>query len=89
MSNSNGVRSDRLERLLLRTKADKAAIAEERVRLQKQREKEAARLALLIGTALVRQAEKAADLRTMLIHVLRTADLDEPARKFLAQKEWL
>jgi hypothetical protein len=53
MSNKKGNNNDRVDALLRREAALKAAIAEEKVRQQKRAEKERARLASVIGECLL------------------------------------
>jgi len=89
MPSGDEIRSSRLKSFLEREKAVKAAIAEERVRLLKRRERTAARIAAIIGSVLVRHAESASDFRLMIMHVLRSAELTEAERNFLTRQGWL
>ncbi len=90
MPNSLGGKdSSRIDLLRQREAALKAAIATEKVRQQKRREKEAAREAAVIGEALTGHARQSPDFRLMLKQVLGTAELRESDRAFLAQKGWL
>jgi hypothetical protein len=81
--------SDKLAALRNREAALKQAIAIEQVRLQKKREKERARLALIVGEALARYAERTPDFRLMLQQVLQSAELRDTDRAFLAANGWL
>jgi hypothetical protein len=75
--------------LLKREAALKAAIAEEKVRQQKARERVDAREFACVGEALVRYAGQSPEFRTMLRQVLPTAVTDEKARRFLQERGWL
>ncbi len=79
----------RLEALRKKEAALRAAIATERVRQQKRKEKEDARLFSIVGAALVQNAAKAPDFQLMLKQVLRAADMRDTDRAFLAGKGWL
>ncbi len=81
--------SDRLAALRNREAALKQAIENERVRLQKRREKDRARLASIIGEALTHYAEQTPDFRLMLQQVLQSAELRDTDRAFLAANGWL
>ena len=85
-ANSN---SSRIDALRKREAALKAAIAAERVRQQKRREKDDARVFAVVGEALARYAEGSPDFRLMLKQVLQSADLRDTDRAFLAGKGWL
>ena len=78
----------RLEALLRKQDTLKAALAEARLQQQRRQEKEAARIAAIVGAALVRAAETSQSLKTMLTQVLQTADLSESERKYLNRKGW-
>jgi len=86
-NNSNG--NDRIGALLRREAALKAAIAAEKVRQQKRKEKNDARVFSIIGEALTRQAERSPDFRLMLRQVLQSAELRDAERAFLAANGWL
>ena len=79
----------KLDDLLRREQALKAAIATEKVRQQKKREKEDARLFSIVGEALVKNAAQSPDFQLMLKQVLQSAALRESDRDFLAGKGWL
>jgi hypothetical protein len=81
--------STKLETLRKREAALKAAIAAEKVRQLKRREKDDARLFAVIGEALTLYARQSADFRLMLKQVLGTAELSDTNRAFLAGKGWL
>jgi hypothetical protein len=85
MANDNG----KLETLRRREAALKAAIAAEKVRQQKKREKDEAHEASVIGEALLRYSRQMPDFRLMLKQVLATAELSDSNRAFLAGKGWL
>ncbi len=79
----------RLEALRQREAALKAAIAAEKVRQQKRKEKNDARVFSIIGEALARYAEQSADFRLMLKQVLQSAELRDADRTFLGANGWL
>ena len=83
------IANERLEALHKREAILKTAIAQERVRLQKRNEKDAERVASVIGGALVRYAEKASDFRLMISQVLQSAELTDSDRSFLKKRGWL
>jgi len=86
MTSSDNTRLDALRK---REVALKAAIAAEHIRQQKREEKERARLATLIGTALIDEAEHQPDLALTLRHILKTVQFDERGKKFLEDRGWL
>jgi hypothetical protein len=79
----------RLEALRQREAALKTAIAAEKVRQQKRRERNDARVFSIIGEALARYAEQSPDFRLMLKQVLQSAELHDGDRAFLAGNGWL
>lgn len=81
--------SDRLEALRRKEAALKEAIAEEKVRQQKRKEKEDARLFSVLGEALTYYATQSPDFKLMLKQVLQSAELRDTDRAFLAGKGWL
>jgi hypothetical protein len=81
--------SSKLDALRKREAALREAIAAEKVRQQKRREKDEAREAAVIGEALVRYAGQSSDFRLMLKQVLQSAELRDGDRAFLAGKGWL
>lgn len=87
----NGSQSggDKLEALRKREAALKAAIAAEKVRQLKRKEKDDARVFAVVGEALARYAEQSPDFRLMLKQVLQAAELRDTDRAFLAGKGWL
>jgi len=90
MPNNFGDKNNsRIDLLRQREAAVRAAIAAEKVRQQKRRDKDVAREAAVIGEALVRHAGQSADFGLMLKQVLGTAELRESDRAFLALKGWL
>jgi alpha-D-ribose 1-methylphosphonate 5-triphosphate synthase subunit PhnG len=89
MGQTNG---NKLDALRKREAALKAAIAEEQVRQQKRREKDRARLAAIVGEALLEEAARLPDFEALLKQTLRSAESlrrDERARQFLAGMGWL
>lgn len=83
--NGNG----KLDALRRREASLRAAIAAERVREQKRKEKENARLFSIVGQALVESAAKNPDtLGLMVRQVLQASELRETDRAFLAGKGW-
>jgi hypothetical protein len=88
--NGNSVSGNaKIETLLKREAALKAAIAEEKVRQQKAKERVEAREFATVGEALVRYAGQSPEFKTMLRQVLPTAVTDERARRFLQERGWL
>jgi hypothetical protein len=88
MVNAN-LANTKLDALRRREEALKAAIAEEKVRQQKRKEKEDARLFSVLGEALTHYAAQSPDFKLMLKQVLQSADLRDTDRAFLAGKGWL
>ena len=80
---------DKLQSLRKKEAMLRAAIAAEKVRQQKRREKEAAREAAVIGEALLLHAKQSPEFRLMLNQVLQSAQLRETDRSFLAGAGWL
>jgi hypothetical protein len=81
--------NEKLESLRRKEAALKAAIATEKVRQQKRKEKEDARLFSIVGEVLVKNAAQSPDFQLMLKQVLQSAALRETDRVFLAAKAWL
>jgi len=88
MGNASG-NIDKLEALRKREAAVKAAIAAEKVRQQKRKEKNDARVFAVVGEALTRYAEQSPEFRLMLTQVLQSAELRDADRVFLAGNGWL
>jgi hypothetical protein len=84
---SNG--NSKLEALHKREAALKEAIAVEKVRQQKRKEKIDTRVFAIIGEALTHYAERTPDFRLMLGQVLQSAELRDTDRAFLAANGWL
>ncbi len=90
MASDHGTNGNvRLEALRQREAALKAAIAAEKVRQQKRKEKMDARVFAIVGEALTRYAERSPDFRLMLRQVLQSAELRDTERAFLAANGWL
>jgi hypothetical protein len=86
MKSGNG----KIDALLRREAALKAAIAEEKVRQQKREEKEDARLHAIVGAALLQNAKQFPDFELMLKGVLaKSTLLTEGETKLLRAKGWL
>lgn len=85
-SETNGYR---LETLRKREQALRAKIAAEKVRQQKRKAKDDARVFQIVGEALTRYAGQSPEFRLMLKQVLESAALRETERAFLAGKGWL
>jgi hypothetical protein len=81
--------SDKLEALRKRESTLRAAIAVEKVRQQKRRARDDARVYAVVGEALALHAAKSADFRLMLTQVLQSSELSDSDRSFLAKKGWL
>jgi hypothetical protein len=79
----------KLEALRKREAAVKTAIAAEKVRQQKRKQNDDARVALIVGEALIRYAGQSPDFRLMLKQVLQSAELRDAQRAFLALEGWL
>lgn len=89
MPNNSGNSNERIDALLRREAAIKAAIAAEKVREQKRKERSDARVFAIVGEALTRYAERSPDFRLMLRQVLQSAELRDTDRAFLAGNGWL
>lgn len=89
MLKNSGTNNDRLAELHRREAALKEAIAAEKVRQQKRKEKADARVFSILGEALTRYAERSPDFRLMLKQVLQSAELRDTDRAFLAANGWL
>ena len=90
MASDHGTNGNvRLEALRQREAALKAAIAAEKVRQQKRKEKMDARVFAIMGEALTRYAERSPDFRLMLRQVLQSAELRDADRAFLTANGWL
>ena len=87
MSSGNVVNA-KLDELRRREQALKAAIAQEKVKEQKRKDKENARLFSVLGEALAHYATKSPDFKLMLKQVLQSAELRDTDRAFLAGKGW-
>jgi hypothetical protein len=85
----NGRGSAKLEALRKKEADLKAAIAVEKVRQQRQAEKEEARLCSIIGAALVQKAAAHPDFESMLKSVLRSSTSPSDSdKKLLRAKGW-
>jgi hypothetical protein len=82
--------NNRLQALRKKEAALKTAIAEEKVRQLRKKQRDDARLFSIVGQALVENAEKNPDgLGVMVKQVMQAAELRETDRAFLAGKGWL
>jgi len=88
-SNSGANHNGRIDALLRREAALKAAIAAEKVRQQKRKEKNDARVFAIIGEALARYAEQSPDFRLMLKQVLESSALRDVDRAVLVANDFL
>lgn len=86
---SGSIGRTRLESLLKKQSALRGAIEVERVREQRRNDKEAVRLHLIVGEALVRDSEDSPEFKSMLVRVLEGANLGSSERAFLVRKGWL
>jgi len=84
-----GNNTDKLEALRKKEASLREAIAQEKIRQQKRREKDDVRVFSIVGAALVQSAAKAPDFRLMIKQVLQAADMRDTDRAFLAGKGWL
>lgn len=89
MSNNGTNGRDRLEALRQREAALKTAIVAEKVKQQKRREKEHARLCAIVGAICVRDSEESPENKTKLIRAMQGADISEGDRTFLVRMNWL
>jgi uncharacterized membrane protein len=88
VAGANG-NANRLAALRNREAALKQAIAEEQVRLQKRREKDRARLALIVGEALLGEAARVPDFALLLKQTLKKNVTDDKTARFVEQMGWL
>jgi len=89
-SNSGNGGNSRIDALLQREAALKAAIAQEKVRQQRRNEKDEARLHAIVGEVLVQNARQHPDFELMLKGILKSATtLGESEKKLLRAKGWL
>jgi hypothetical protein len=90
MANERGANGNgRLEVLRQREAALKAAIAVEKVKEQKRREKERERLCAIVGSICVRDGEETPEYKAMLIRTMQGADMTDSDRAFLVRMNWL
>ena len=80
---------EKLEALRRKEAALKAAIAAEKVRQQKRREREDARLFAIVGEAVIRNARQSPQFELMVKQLLQSAELRDTDRAFLSGKGWL
>lgn len=85
----NTENNPRLNVLRKREAALRSAIAAEKVKQQKRDEREATRLGLIVGSALVSEGQESPEFRDMLIRILRGSDMNESDKGFLQKKGWL
>jgi hypothetical protein len=88
-SGNNGNGHNRLQALLRREAALKSAIAAEKVKEQKSREKERDRLYGIVGAICVRDGEETPEYKAMLIRVMQGAEMSDAERAFLMRMGWL
>jgi hypothetical protein len=88
MSEANGD-TNRLAILKKRAADLQQAISEEKVRQAKRREKDRARLAAIVGEAVLQEAARVRDFELLLKQTLKKAVNDEKAVKFLVEMQWL
>ena len=79
----------KLDTLLKKEAALRAAIAAEKVRRQKRAEKEFERLKSIIGGVVVAAAEKDADLKALIRAAMQKAELADGEGKLARAKGWL
>ena len=79
----------KLDALLKREQALKAAIAQEKVRQQARQLKDQARLAAVVGRALLDHGAKVPDFELLIKQTLKTAVKDPSSREFLSSLGWL
>jgi hypothetical protein len=83
------VSKDRLTALRIRQARLNATIAAEIVLEQKRKARERKRHIEIIGEALLEEAERSPNLKTMLKQTLNTAVVDEKSRRLLSTLGWL
>jgi hypothetical protein len=88
-SGHNGNRNKRIDALLRREAELKAAIAVEKVKEQKRRDKERERLCAIVGSICVRDGEETPEYKAMLIRTMQGADMSDGDRAFLVRMGWL
>jgi hypothetical protein len=81
--------NNRLQALRKKEAALKTAIAEEKVRQLRKKQRDEARVFSVVGEALTKHAAQSPDFQLMLKQVLQAAELRETDRAFLSGKGWL
>jgi hypothetical protein len=86
----NGNNGDaKLDTLLKKEAALRAAIAAEKVRRQKRAEKDDARMNSIVGRVAVAEARQDSDLKIRIRAAMQKAELAEAERKLARAKGWL
>ncbi len=89
MRNHSGNNSNpKIEALLQKIAESRSALAEERVREQKRKEREESRLALIVGSVMVRESDESPDFKNMLRRVLNGSQVSEGEKALLVKKGW-
>lgn len=87
--NTNNGTNGKIEALRKREAAIKAALAAEQVKQQKRKERDNARLASIIGAALIDNCAKQPEsVGAMVRQLLQASELRESDRAFLQTKGW-
>ena len=81
--------NSRIEALRRKQQSIKSAIEAEVILEQRRKDRDATRLHLILGAALVRDSEDSPEFKSMLVRVLEGANLGASERAFLARKGWL
>jgi 3-keto-L-gulonate-6-phosphate decarboxylase len=79
----------RLDTLRKREQALKLSIAAELERERKRQARQRDRLVGIVGSALIDEANRSQNVKTMLSQILTTAIVDEKSRQFLSGMNWL
>jgi hypothetical protein len=78
-----------LDKFAAKVAAAMAAFKLEKVKLQKRRDRDDARVKVVVGGAVVDYATKFGDFRLMINQVLQSSTFSDSDRTFLTKKGWL
>jgi hypothetical protein len=87
MNGTNG--NGRIEFLRAKEREIREALSAETAKLAKKRKRDEAKLFSIVGSALIREAQKEEDFRAKLIEALNVSVTDERERVFLENHGWL
>jgi len=88
-TNNGSIANDKLNALLKRQSALRAALRAEREKRRANAEKEHQRLIEIVGRAVLANAEQSPEFKQFILGVLRTSTLPENEQRFLKTKGWL